>query len=1133
MAADFALFLSPEGIALAHRQASGHWAFVGETRLDVDDLGAALAELRGLGEARAGKGFETVLILPDDQILYTSFMAPTADAGLTLARIEEGLEGLTPYPVSELLFDHRAIEADRVKVAVVAQETLDEARAFADAHGFKAVGYAAMPPAERFPGVPVFGPSADAGLAADGLVFGADDWAAAEADAAKPTDADAPETPTDAPADDPKNTAAPEAATEAADTPDAPSVDIDASEEPEASGEGDAADAAATSGDAQDAAPAAGETKPDTTPASETQDEADDEGTGPTEPRALVAAIKADQAGDTTEAAPTDGSKSTDAGKGLFAADTQATAAETPTDRAEADASKPAAQLFEAENAEETPEPAPRPAKRNRRLFGADSVAAPDEDMLPGDAEAEATDDAVDETPKPPKRTPPKATRAPAAPAGPARRITPTIPSDTATRPVAPNDESAGAAGSDAPAMSFSARKGKAAPPKSDAGRIVGARNSRLGFGASAPQAGPSLHPDAAPAAEDRAPTPAGPSRLASQLKRVRDISKPRTSDTASPTVRPTKDAMGLDGGSPTTQSRDTSAPAGEPTPSTSNPFDAPPPESPSAASAALSRVSGLVPSAGSVAGGFARLMPGRRRSDNAPSASASAAPKSAQDTADGALSGGLLARKPVEPAGPSFRTGLILTVILLFLLAGVAIWSVLFLPDSPMARLFTSPDDDVAIVDPLDAPDAPLVVTAPPAIGAFDDGDTAEAAPAAPVPTEGVDETVVAALEAPETAPAPLAEALDAALDGTAAEEELLPDIDADLELAPLPPLPEDLLPSPEEAEALYAQDGIWVRTPDGPSLSPFDITEDVYVASIDPNIAGLDAIALPAAATDPFETLRRIASPPAFGADLTVDERGLVEATPDGVLTPEGAFVIAGRPSVDAIPRPRTVAPAVAAEPETDFGVQDAILGTFRPTQRPGDLGELRERQLLGGLTVTELAERRPTSRPLSAQEAAIEAAVQASLFVDGDTEGQDPSALAADSDISGSVLAVAQSRVPPIRPGNIADIVAAAQRAPAAEAAPAVPAAAIAAQPSIPSNASVAAAATEENAIRLRNVNLIGVTGTPSNRRAMVRLPSGRFVRVGVGDRLDGGRVAAIGENSLQYVRNGRTITLDIPG
>ena len=60
----------------------------------------------------------------------------------------------------------------------------------------------------------------------------------------------------------------------------------------------------------------------------------------------------------------------------------------------------------------------------------------------------------------------------------------------------------------------------------------------------------------------------------------------------------------------------------------------------------------------------------------------------------------------------------------------------------------------------------------------------------------------------------------------------------------------------------------------------------------------------------------------------------------------------------------------------------------------------------------------------------------------------------------------------------------------------------------------------------------MNLIGVSGTSSQRRALVRLPSGRFVTVEVGDRLDGGQVAAIGESSLQYVKRGRTITLDVP-
>lgn len=83
-----------------------------------------------------------------------------------------------------------------------------------------------------------------------------------------------------------------------------------------------------------------------------------------------------------------------------------------------------------------------------------------------------------------------------------------------------------------------------------------------------------------------------------------------------------------------------------------------------------------------------------------------------------------------------------------------------------------------------------------------------------------------------------------------------------------------------------------------------------------------------------------------------------------------------------------------------------------------------------------------------------------------------------------------------------------------------------------PSIPSNTSVARAATEENAINLRRINLIGVYGQPSSRSALVRLSNGRYVKVSVGDRLDGGRVAAIGESQLRYVKGGRNMTLQMP-
>tara|TARA_R110002126_G_scaffold187746_1_gene336344 strand:+ start:492 stop:629 length:138 start_codon:yes stop_codon:yes gene_type:complete len=45
--------------------------------------------------------------------------------------------------------------------------------------------------------------------------------------------------------------------------------------------------------------------------------------------------------------------------------------------------------------------------------------------------------------------------------------------------------------------------------------------------------------------------------------------------------------------------------------------------------------------------------------------------------------------------------------------------------------------------------------------------------------------------------------------------------------------------------------------------------------------------------------------------------------------------------------------------------------------------------------------------------------------------------------------------------------------------------------------------------------------------------VRLSGGRRVRVGVGDRLNGGQVTAIGESQLYYTRRGRNEILEIGG
>lgn len=162
------------------------------------------------------------------------------------------------------------------------------------------------------------------------------------------------------------------------------------------------------------------------------------------------------------------------------------------------------------------------------------------------------------------------------------------------------------------------------------------------------------------------------------------------------------------------------------------------------------------------------------------------------------------------------------------------------------------------------------------------------------------------------------------------------------------------------------------------------------------------------------------------------------------------------------------------------------------------------------MGGLSRAELARVRPRARPASLK-----------------TEEQENQPV--------SALAIATSKAPRDRPANFANLVDRATRQRATTTATTA-AAAVAPQsvtPSIPSSASVARQATVTNAINLRRVNLIGVSGKPSNRQALILMPSGRTRQVRVGDRLDGGTVVAISESQLQYQKRGTNKTLKLPG
>ena len=75
-------------------------------------------------------------------------------------------------------------------------------------------------------------------------------------------------------------------------------------------------------------------------------------------------------------------------------------------------------------------------------------------------------------------------------------------------------------------------------------------------------------------------------------------------------------------------------------------------------------------------------------------------------------------------------------------------------------------------------------------------------------------------------------------------------------------------------------------------------------------------------------------------------------------------------------------------------------------------------------------------------------------------------------------------------------------------------------------------VAKLATIRTAANTRKITLLGVVDTPSERRALVRLPSGRVRTLTTGDVLNGGRVSAIGTAELHYQKANRTRVLTLP-
>jgi hypothetical protein len=333
------------------------------------------------------------------------------------------------------------------------------------------------------------------------------------------------------------------------------------------------------------------------------------------------------------------------------------------------------------------------------------------------------------------------------------------------------------------------------------------------------------------------------------------------------------------------------------------------------------------------------------------------------------------------------------------------------------------------------------------------------------------------------------------------------------------------------DELRAAYAVTGIWPLAPDVPASPPSTSTDDLYVPSIDPVNPVFDAVALPAVTPEDIDLA--FASPPspaAPGTSFVLDDRGLVTPSREGTLTPDGLVVFAGLPPArpPARPEPAPVEQATTAlRPE---------LIAFRPRSRPDDLVETTERANFDGLTRSELGQLRPQERPVAVQVAAVAAA--SLVPIDTATAATPLAEQGAENPLSSATdQAVAASLRPDARPKNFSKIVeqATAEEAEEEASEPEVQVASVAPRnvtPNIPSSASVSREATVKNAINLRQLNLIGIYGKPSDRRALVRLPNGRFQKVQVGDRIDGGRISAIGDTELRYQKGNRNIVLKMP-
>lgn len=1119
MKPNFCLSLSFDGIRLYFRGETG-WTEIGEVSLEADDLTAELASLRTAAEECAPEGIRATLVIPNEQIKYITL----PDRGLGDDAVRAALEGATPYSVDELTFDFAESEAG-TSIAAVANETLEEAEGFAVEHAFGPVSFVAAPVEGTFPGEPFFGKTKAAG---DSPVTRDD--APVSLSSISPVSDDAP---TDTPAESTQDEPSEQVEDDAESPRDTNALDDEAQSDAEPDGLADEPEPtlAVAAGDdvsdePQEEPPVEEEpvSEPDSAKAEEDTSEEEDSPVAEEAAAEVVEAVEA-TADDADDAAPL----------------------EEGSDEAAEPASQepPSEPVVEDDDAAKDSEPA-RPA--------------PAEPVFSSRLKTLREELGSAPPPAPPVGQP--ATQPSAPRLGAAQR--------------ASSSPSTGAATPMPPALAAALRKAETretVPP-----REVGAA-SPVGI------AGPVSRPATPP-----------PPAVSKELKKKRNgldfdalngdrVAPPIPGAGPQAPVRSAPPAL------PSAPSRSDLPPPVEPVakaaqaPSGPAETSAEIPAPPAGIAASLTAKDGPAAS-----GRFSRF--GRASKQASSKAPAAASTKPAQqgatrtDAEKERLTVFGARRKEQEVGGKPRFLGLILTAVLVLLMAAVAAWAtfapasfsrVLGLSDSPASVSETGPDGQT----PALAAEPPAVNPAPASQAVEPTPLPASESPVAPgsIPTGEMlisgtgsllpDPDLLRALAAPTPADA-VAEAPGAVLSPAAAERFYAatgvwlraprlseepqpatlgtvtrlvnappPSIQAAPELprmAPDPVLAARVNPPPPDMRFERDDRGFLLATPEG-TVTPYGLI--IYAGS--PSIVPPTRPGTPPVVEPPEEAV--VASPaPVEEAAPTEIAEAPAGPTGDPPASEETARIV-----VDATESLASEALAVLeqvpARPDARISTAGALnaaaidLNGLRPALRPDD--QVPD-ALLPEVELASFVGPRPPLRPeglAPVEETPTEEEAPPSSDVEDALAGI--LAGAADPLATATPLAVASTIRPDSRPRNFDRVV---QQARARQSQPSTPSPSSGAQPEQVSNAAaqpsgpvpqtVASAATQENAINLRQINLIGVYGRPSDRHALVRLANGRYVRVSVGDRLDGGRVAAINDNTLNYVKSGRTLTLEIP-